>query len=171
MRMRTRTAVVGGLVIVGLGLGGCSAIQGLIGGGQNVTRDAESQEVTEAGTADVFTMQVGDCFDDDPSAGEEVGDVPAVPCAEPHDNEVYYEFSMTGDEWPGDDAITAEAEAQCTPAFEEFVGIAYADSVLDWFPFTPTEGSWTELGDRVVQCAVYDASYAKVEGSLAGVAR
>jgi hypothetical protein len=170
MRTRTRTAVVGGLVVLGLALGGCSTIQSLIGGGQNVTRDAESQEVTEAGTADVFTLQVGDCFDDEGGA-EEVMDVPAVPCAEPHDNEVYYEFSLAGDEFPGEDAIRAEAEAECTPAFEEFVGMAYADSALDWFPFYPTEGSWNEMGDRVVQCAIYDGSLAKVQGSLAGVAR
>lgn len=169
MRMRTRTAVVGAIVVVGLALGGCSALDGIFGGGQSVTRDAQSQEVTEGGTADVFTLQVGDCFDDQGSS-EEVSDVPAVPCAEPHDNEVYHEFTLTGDEFPGEEALLAEADAECTPAFEAFAGIAYADSTLDWFPLYPTEGSWNELDDRVVQCAIYDASLAKVEGSLAGAA-
>jgi hypothetical protein len=167
MSPRSRVALAGGLVVLALGLGGCSAIEGLFGG-PNVSRDAESQEVVEAGTADVFTMRVGDCFDD--VAADEVSDVPAVPCGEPHDNEVYYEFSMTGDEWPGQEAIDAEAQAQCGPQFDTFVGLSYEESVLNWFPFTPTQGSWDEMGDRVVQCVVYEPD-TKVQGSLAGVAR
>lgn len=167
MRTRTRLAAAGILLVAGLALSGCSAIQGIFGG-PSVSRDADTQEVTEAGTADVFTMRVGDCYDD--QSADEVSDVPAVPCADPHDNEAYFQFSMDGDEWPGDDAITAAADEQCTPEFEKFVGIAYADSVLDWYPITPTQGSWEELGDRVVICSIYEPS-TKVQGSLAGVAR
>lgn len=170
MRTRSRALLVSALAIVGLTLGGCSALGGALGGGESVTRDAQSQEVTEAGTADVFALQVGDCFDDDAMSGTEVSDVPAVPCGEAHDNEIYDEYTVEGDEFPGTDALTSDAETRCTPAFDEFVGIAYADSSLDWFPFLPTEGSWGN-GDRVVQCVVYDASGAKVEGSLAGAAR
>ncbi len=170
MRWHTRTAVIGGLVLVGLGLGGCSAIGDVLSGGETVTRDTESQEVTEGGTADVFTLRVGDCFDDTTDNATEVSEVAAVPCADPHDNEVYHEFTLSGDEWPGQDAIDAEAEAQCTPAFDEFVGIAYAESMYEWFPLTPTEAGWDQLGDRVVQCVIYHPSLAKIEGSLAGIA-
>jgi hypothetical protein len=142
-------------------------LQGVFGG-ETVARDSDTQEVTEAGTADVFTLRVGDCFDTVDS--EEVTEVPAVPCGEPHDDEIYYEFTMPDGDYPGQDAIDAEAEAECGPQFDTFVGLAYADSVLDWYPLTPTEAGWNELEDRVVQCVIYEPSV-RVEGSLAGVAR
>jgi hypothetical protein len=168
MKMRTRTALVGGLVVLSMALGGCSALQGLFG--QNVTRDAQTQEVTEAGTAGVFSLHVGDCFNEQGSA-EEISDVPAVPCADAHDNEIYYAFTIDGTDWPGDEVINTKSEEECGPKFEEFVGIAYADSTLDWWPMTPTQGSWENGNDREVLCIVYEASEAKVQGSLAGVAR
>lgn len=42
--------------------------------------------------------------------------------------------------------------------------------MYEWFPLTPTEAGWDQLGDRVVQCVIYDPSLAKIEGSLEGVA-
>lgn len=167
MRVLARSTFAAIAVASIAALGGCSALQGLIGAAEPVARDAETQEVVEGGQADVFTLKVGDCFDD--VTEDEVYEVPAVPCGDPHDNEIYYEFTMPDGEYPGDDVITAAADAECRPQFEAFVGMAYAESVLDWFPFTPTEGSWSN-GDRVVQCAVYEPG-ARVSGSLAGVAR
>ncbi|MFG6446520.1 septum formation family protein [Microbacterium sp. P07] len=168
MRVLARSTFAAIALASVVALGGCSAIQGLIGGGDPVARDAETQEVTEAGTADVFSLQVGDCMDE-PDA-EEVTEVPAVPCSEPHDDEIYYEFTMPDGEFPGEEAITAAADAECAPQFDTFVGLAYAESVLDWYPYTPTEGSWTEGGDRVVQCVIYEPNVRTV-GSLEGVAR
>lgn len=170
MRMRVRSTFAAVALLSVVALGGCSAIQGLVGGGETVARDSDTQEVTEAGTADVFSLRVGDCFDDADTDSEEISSVAAVPCAEPHDNEIYYEFTMPEGEYPGDEAINAAADEQCALQFDTFVGLAYAESVLDFFTVTPTEGSWTGADDRVVQCAIYEPSV-RVEGSLAGVAR
>jgi hypothetical protein len=167
MRMLARSSFAVVAVASVLALGGCSAIQGIFGG-ETVARDSETQEITEAGTADVFALNVGDCIND--VDAEEVTEVPAVPCDEPHDNEIYYEFSMPDGEFPGDEATMAAAEEQCAPEFDKFVGLAYEESVLDWFPYTPTEGSWTEGGDRLVQCVIYEPQV-RTSGSLAGVAR
>lgn len=167
MPVRSRIALAGGLLVLAIGLGGCSAIEGLLGG-PDVARDAESQEVVEAGEADVFTLRVGDCFDE--TNQEEVSSVPAIPCEEPHDNEIFHEFTLSGEEWPGDDAISAEAEAECGPQFDAFVGLPYAESVLVWGPMTPTQEGWEQFDDRVVQCIIWEPD-TKVQGSLAGVAR
>lgn len=161
-----RIAAAGALLLAAAALGGCSALSGIFGG--NVTRDAQTQEVTEAGTADVFTLRVGDCFDD--TSGTEIADVPAVPCTQSHDNEVYHSFEMPAGEWPGDEGIDAAANEQCGPAFDAFVGLAYDASTLDWFPITPLQGGWETLDDREILCAVWDPA-GKVEGTLAGVAR
>lgn len=87
MRALTRPALVGAVLLVGLGLTGCSALGNILSG-ETVTRDESSQEVTEGGTADVFSLRVGDCFDDEDTTSEEVSQVPAVPCSDPHDNEI-----------------------------------------------------------------------------------
>ncbi|MET0297340.1 MAG: septum formation family protein [Microbacterium sp.] len=163
---RARMAAAGALVLATALLGGCSALDGILGG--SVTRDAQTQEVTEAGDADVFTLRVGDCFNDVDAT--EVTEVPAVPCADAHDNEVYLSFDMPDGEWPGQEAIDAAAEAECTPAFSSFVGLDYDSSSLDWYAIYPVQGGWEDLGDREILCAVWDPA-GMIEGTLAGAAR
>lgn len=143
-------------------------VTGLAGCSGSATRDDDSQEVTEAGTADVFSLRLGDCFND--TTDEEISDVPAVPCAEPHDNEVYHSFLMPDGEFPGQAAIDAAVEETCLNEFESFVGMAYDVSTLDIFPLTPTEQGWDELADREIICTVYDPA-GQTSGSLKGAAR
>ena len=53
------------------------------------------------GNVDAFQMRVGDCFDDTAELGmDEAGEVsslPGVPCADPHDNEVFAVFDVEVD--------------------------------------------------------------------------
>lgn len=163
-----RVAVGATILLAAGGFTGCSALAEVLGM-ETATRDAESQEVTEAGNADVFSLRVGDCFDDDSMTGE-ISDVPVVPCGESHDNEVYYAFEMPAGDWPGDTAIDEAALEQCDPQFATFVGLSYAESTLDWFPITPTQDGWESIGDHEILCAIWDPA-GPVSGSLAGVAR
>ena len=133
-----------------------SATLALLGGGCGLL----------GGDGNVFDLAVGDCFDRASEDGE-ISDVPIVDCAEPHDSEVFHSFEVADGEYPGDEALLAQAEEQCLPAFEEYVGIDYASSRLDVFPITPTEGSWGD-GDREVVCALYDLEQNKLEGSMQG---
>ncbi|MCU1482034.1 MAG: hypothetical protein JWQ19_2820 [Subtercola sp.] len=118
-------------------------------------------------TQDVFSLTVGDCIDGT-SVGE-VTDVPTVDCATPHDLEVFYDFDLTGDTFPGDSVVSDAAKAGCQAQFDSFVKIAYADSALDFTEYTPTQESWSS-GDRTVSCVVGDPN-GKTTGSLAGAAR
>ncbi len=162
-RLLTASAVMGAALF----LGGCFQISDL-GGGPEAVRDADTGEITDAGKADVFTLSVGDCLND--QSGEEVTDVPVVPCSEPHDNEVYYEFSLPDGEFPGKDGVYSAADEGCYPEFSTFAGIAYEESTLDFSYFVPTQQSWDEGNDRLVSCIIYDTA-GQVTGTLAGAAR
>jgi hypothetical protein len=168
--MRVTRLVPAAALVAAIGmLGGCAQVADLLDGAKpQATRDADSGEVTGKGEIDVFTLSVGDCLSDTGTA-EEVFDVPVVPCDEPHDYEVYHDFSLPDADWSEDD-VYAGAEEGCYNQFAAFVGLSYEESVLDFSYYAPTQESWEQGGDRIVSCFVGDPS-TQTTGSLAGVAR
>lgn len=154
-------------VVAALTLSGCSIINDILPK-PSETRDSQSGEIVGGGTTDVFTLAVGDCLNDESAEGE-VSEVPTVPCAEAHQYEVYGEVTIPGEEWPGDESLTQQADDGCYAQFQPFAGIAYEDSTLEFNYYTPTQGSWEEMGDRLVTCVIYDSG--ATTGSLAGAAR
>ncbi|WP_461023174.1 DUF4190 domain-containing protein [Thalassiella azotivora] len=111
--------------------------------------------VVDAGTESVFTLRVGDCFDE-PSA-EMVQGVAVVPCGTAHFAEVYAVLDMTtGPSFPGEQQVADEAFDRCAAEFESFVGVPWADSALDVYLFYPSEQSWRHSHDRTIQCAAFD---------------
>ncbi|ALJ20088.1 septum formation family protein [Microbacterium sp. No. 7] len=130
------------------------------------TRDAETGEIVEGGTTDVFTIRVGDCLND-PTTDGEVYEVTTVPCGEPHDYEVYHHAELADGEYPAD--LDEQADALCMAAFADFVGVPFEESMLGFTYYTPTVQSWVQGGDRAVDCLVYDQ--ALTTGTLAGTAR
>lgn len=136
----------------------------------DASRD-DTGEIVDSGDLDVMSMQVGDCFDDPEEDDEVVVDVAAVPCSQPHDNEVFAVQSVAaafpGDAFPGQDALWEYSYEVCSGAlFDSYVGTSYLDSSLEVFSFTPTQESWDE-GDRGFVCALYRLDL----GQLAGTAR
>jgi hypothetical protein len=98
-------------------------------------------------------LLVGDCFDP-PSSGAFVINVPHHPCSEPHLAEVIFVGDHPGGSFPGDAALEEFVAVVCLPAFEAYVGHAYAsDTELDVTAFYPTSLSWRR-GDHGVTCYV-----------------
>ena len=131
----------------------------------------ESGEIVSGGDMSAFSVRVGDCFNDPPEildGGQEIMDVGAVPCVEPHDNEVYAQFDLSLGAYPGDEEISVLAYDRCMESFESFVGISYAESILDILRLTPTAESWSQQNDREVSCAVYNIELEKLTGSMRG---
>lgn len=160
-------ALVGIVAVSALALSGCSVIESIFPA--QAERDADTQEVKTEGEADVFTMKVGDCLDN--QEADEVETIPAVPCDQPHDLEAYYSFDLEdADEYPGQTAVTDLADEGCYNAFPDFIGISYEESSYDFTYFFPTTESWTNGGDREIMCLIGSADE-KTTGSLAGVAR
>ena len=119
----------------------------------------------------VFELGVGDCFNDQEDLTQtEVSNVETVDCSEPHDNEIYYEYSMTEAIFPGNASALETSSLRCLDQFDAFVGADYLDSDLDLFPITPTAQSWAE-GDRVVYCALYALDLSRLTGSMRGSRR
>lgn len=127
--------------------------------------------IDSSGRIDAFDIRVGDCFNDgaaSPDEYEEISSVGAVPCSEPHDNEVFAAFDVTLDEFPGRDEMSELAVEECIRRFEGFVGRDYQSSSLDVNPLYPSPEGWEAMGDREIICAVYDMELKKLTGSAKG---
>lgn len=132
--------------------------------------DGSAETTVEGETIDILDLDLGDCL---PylDGEEDLYEVTLVPCEQPHDSEVYFVFSMPEDAgFPGNDALTDEAISRCETAFEEFVGMSYEESELDYWWFVPTKATWNYNDDRAVQCLIFSYD-GDVEGSLEGAAR
>jgi len=155
------------------------AVYGAIGlaavGYNSVTsadRDSDGV-IVSGGSVDAFDIEVGDCFNDasSVSSGEEdaISSIPAVPCSESHDNEVYAVFDVGMESFPEGEQMYEVAFDECLERFEPFVGREYDTSVLDIYALYPTKESWSQLADREVVCAVYDMNANKLTGSARGL--
>jgi len=166
---RRRALLAVGVLSLTLVASGCGAILGEAFGPADAQRDEPGGEITAASDADVFSLQVGDCFSAADTATSEVSEVPVVPCDEPHDAEIYAETTLPAGDFPGDDEVLRLADEYCLAAYEAFVGVAADESEHVAWPFTPTQDGWEVQGDRVVQCVV-DTMGTEITGSLAGTA-
>ena len=108
---------------------------------------------TSGCAAQAPTADVGECLQAESLEGE-VSELPIVDCDEEHDAQVVHSFDMPGEDYPSDEEWAGEIEERCLENFEEFVGIAYADSALRVRDLSPTEASW-ETGDRQVLCIAF----------------
>lgn len=128
-------------------------------------------EIVSTGDLDVMSLQVGDCFDDPADLDDVVFEVTAIPCSEPHDNEVYSVQSLATAfprAFPGQDALWDYSYQACSGSvFDSFVGTPYAESSLEVFSFTPSEESW-EDGDREFVCALFRLDGEKLSGTARG---
>lgn len=120
--------------------------------------------ITAGGSLAVTELRVGDCFSSEDA--DEISQVEARPCDEPHQYELFHVVTWTGsDEYPSVDAQADFLINACGPVFETYVGRSYLSSTLDFFPFTPTEAGWDD-GDRIFQCVLFDPQRAELTSSL-----
>jgi len=152
---RSIVAMVGGVVAAVIGFSAAAE------------RNAAG-EITTAGAVDAFEVRVGDCFDDEAFESSEISEIPGVPCAEPHDNEIYATFDIPG-EWPGTELVAELASEGCYERFAGAIGKDYEDSVIDFTTIYPSEGSWKQLRDREVICVGFHMEYEKLTGSIIGL--
>jgi len=132
----------------------------------NADRD-DSGEIVGEGTIDAFNIRVGDCFDDSSTVGDEVTNLPGVPCSQPHDYETYAVFDVSMTSYTSDEDMSALAYESCLERFDSFVGTDYDSSVLEITTLYPTNESWQQ-DDREIVCALFDMSNEKLVGSTKG---
>lgn len=145
-----------------------SAVLGLAGacGTDEPARD-DSGSINETDDVNPNSLQPGDCFNDPDDSASEVTSLQAVPCEEPHDNEVFHVFDLDQDEFPGQDEVKQLGLEACQAELEGYVGASAEEAGLAIVPVTPTEGSW-DSDDRTVLCAAYNADGTQLTGSIEG---
>jgi hypothetical protein len=141
-----------------------------LGGALFAARRDEGGQIVGAGDLQVFDLQPGDCFDLKDPTDEEVADVEAKPCNEPHEFEMFLITTLPDGEYPDETTFVGYLERECLPAFAEYVGTSYEQSRLDIYWLTPTEPGWG-AGDREMQCAVFDPIDEELTESMRGAER
>ena len=149
-----------GLVLFVILLGGGAVASFVTNAGRS-----DTGEIVNDGDMMATDLRVGDCFDlKDPTA-EEISDVTARPCTDPHQYELIWTGSMAEGAYPAKSAFDAFMESNCFSAFDAYVGTAFEDSVLDIYWLYPLEDGWNS-GDRSVQCAAYHPNDEQLTGSV-----
>jgi len=148
----TRALAVATITLAAVTLSGCSILSSILSAGGPVQ------------------LKVGDCIDgavinEDGSAEE----VTTIDCGTLHEEEVYVVTTIDLDEFPGDDALYEQGSELCVDAYEDFVGLAYEDSLLNFWVRYPSEETF-DLGDRQIVCSISkfdaDGEMVKVTGTL-----
>ena len=122
---------------------------------------------TGSGPASVQALVTGNCFNG--GSGSEVDNVPTVPCASPHDQEVFATLVVAGDIYPGDEALKSQADSGCSTAFTSFVGLPFEQSALQVTYYRPSTTTWAG-GDRTIDCLIA-AESGQASGTLRGANR
>ncbi|HEX3265952.1 MAG TPA: septum formation family protein [Candidatus Limnocylindrales bacterium] len=115
-------------------------------------------------------LVVGQCFDE-PNTSVDITTVVKHACTDAHDAEVFdvVEYSE-GDTYPISSSVDSFIEEQCIPAFETYVGVAYADSAdYSLGYFYPDATGWSK-GDRTFTCYITREDDAKLTQSVKGAA-
>lgn len=120
------------------------------------------------GKGNVFSLKVGQCFDDPDVVAAEIIDVIIVDCSSPHDNEVYAAFDLAGTAFPGVDEVFDAAHRGCEDRFSAYVGEPLAAGALAATFLAPTEQSWDNSDDREVICYLLDRRGAPLRGPMRG---
>ncbi len=74
---------------------------------------------------------------------------------------------MPSDTYPGDTAVQEWTINRCRETFDPYVGTAYANSLLDFGAFFPTQTTW-EQGDTEVMCFLWNLNLEKLTASMQG---
>ncbi len=110
-------------------------------------------------------LKVGDCVNGVKEG--RVAELPTVPCAQPHEAEVFATFNITGGRtYPGESTVTAQAEKGCVDRLPGYSASAVKDPALSVVYLYPTTATWL-LNDRTITCFVHDAAK-KRTGSVKG---
>lgn len=88
-----------------------------------------------------------------------------VDCAEEHNGEVYAAQSVDAPEYPGEDAVVAQAEEFCDTQFPASLIDGSALTMPTYVYYYPTDESWS-LGDTEVSCIAVEDDLSSWTGAV-----
>jgi putative regulator of septum formation len=110
--------------------------------------------------ASVFKVRQGDCVNT--PNGQAVS---VLPCATPHDAEVFATFTLPGSAWPGAAAVQQDASSGCATRLSGYLNPQLSISLAQTYVY-PNKVSWSS-GTRTVVCEVH-ATSGQLTGSVRG---
>jgi hypothetical protein len=99
--------------------------------------------------AAVFGLRPGQCVDSSRNGLSPT----VVPCATPHDAEVFASFHLPGGPWPGAAAVQQDAGNSCASRLSGYLNPAFATVNLTQEYVFPDRAAW-RAGERTVVCEV-----------------
>ncbi len=109
----------------------------------------------------VFRFRPGQCLNSAPNG---IGHVHALPCAQPHDAEIFGAFRVAGHRWPGTAALAAQAHTGCLRRLHSYLNPQLATTGLAVSYIYPDLGAWGR-GERTVICEIR-GTHGKLTGSV-----
>src|SRR5262249_14014153 len=112
-----------------------------------------------SGQVDIFSLRVGDCFQNPPAAQTAAGvtQVTAVPCTTPHNAQVFAQFNATDATYPGRQALALESEHGCRAREAANLDMSKVTSTMTLHFLFPEQQSWTD-GHRTLTCLLVDST-------------
>jgi len=121
----------------------------------STTRD-RSGSVTQGGDISATALRVGDCVNDVKDSTN-LKSLPGVPCAQPHEGEVFAVFDLPDGDYPGQSAVDKQVTSECTTRLTAYSPNAANDPDVGLFLIYPLEQNW-QRGDHGVVCIASSAS-------------
>lgn len=152
---RGRKKAIAALVIGGLGIAVIVSLVVAAALGAFDAKRGPDGQVTTSGSVSSNELRIGDCFDQ-PAPGHKelhVTTVKVVPCAQPHQWEVFHSFDLASGPYPGENDAARFAEGGCIDAYKAFDGVAYSNSKLHLIYLYPLPSHWAS-GDHKVTCTI-----------------
>lgn len=150
-RQRGKGLAIAGLITTGACAVAIPVIALLVAANTTQPRDDDGR-IAHDGLVSVDSLRAGDCLN---GLAEQISfRVPGVPCDEPHEGEVYGVFSLSGGDWPGEEAITSESRNTCLNLLAGYSSTASYDDQVTVYRLEPTRPGWG-AGDREVVCIAY----------------
>jgi len=154
-----------GLAIAGLVLAGVWVLVIAVGVTVAVATSAHrdgSGRVAAGGSVSSRDLRPGDCLNDLHDSTD-VLSLPAVPCAQAHEGEVFAVFDLPAGPYPGPTAVDEQSTAGCNARFGDYSSVDPAEQLLD--VVYPLPSNWAR-GDREVACIATPAAGGLTRGSL-----
>lgn len=125
--------------------------------------EASAAVSAEARPIDVYSLRVGDCFNEIVSTGDIVEEVGLIDCAAPHEYELYAQVDLP--EGTTLETLYDVSDELCHTAFQEFTGAPWESSAYSYSYFTPSDESLLAGESMWVDCMIYH-EIDLIEGSL-----
>jgi hypothetical protein len=110
-------------------------------------------------------LQVGDCLNDLTNSTD-VSSLPSVPCAQPHEGEVFAVFDLPPGPYPGAAGVDDLVSKGCNARLAQYSPSAPSDDAVGLFSVYPLEQNWNR-DDREVVC-IARATSGTTTGSIKG---